>query len=275
MAFAKLTTARGEKLPVIPWESYPRPQMKRDSYVNLNGTWDFAVSQDTALPAAYDRQILVPFCPESQLSGIGEHFSEGSSLFYRKKLVLLEGFRKDRVLLHIGAADQKVEVYVNQALVGSHVGGYNAFTVDITDALGEENELVIRVTDDLRDKTLPHGKQSLTRGGMWYTPVSGIWQSVWLESVPASYVNQMDIQTTLTQAVITVTPALNGVVTLEGKEYPLVDGKAVVAPENPKFWTPENPHLYFFTLTAGEDRIESYFALRTLETNVVDGFSRL
>ena len=96
MAFAKLTTLRGEKLPEIPWETYPRPQMKRESYVNLNGTWDFAVSDDSAFPADYDRKILVPFCPESQLSGIGEHFPEGSSLFYRKKLVLPEGFRKER-----------------------------------------------------------------------------------------------------------------------------------------------------------------------------------
>ena len=275
MAFAKLTTLRGEKLPEIPWETYPRPQMKRESYVNLNGTWDFAVSDDSAFPADYDRKILVPFCPESQLSGIGEHFPEGSSLFYRKKLVLPEGFRKDRVLLHIGAADQKAEVYANRSLVGSHVGGYNAFSVDITDALREENELVIRVTDDLRDKTLPHGKQSLNRGGMWYTPVSGIWQSVWLESVSEHYVNHLDIQTSLTQAVITVTPALSGTVTLEGRAFPLVEGKAVVTPEDPHPWSPEDPHLYSFTLTAGEDRIESYFALRTLETKVVDGYPRL
>ena len=275
MAFAKLTTARGENLPAIPWEAYPRPQMKRNSYVNLNGTWDFAVSPNGTLPAAYDREILVPFCPESQLSGIGEHFPEGSSLFYRKNLILPEGFRKDRVLLHIGAADQRTEVYVNQKRVGTHEGGYTAFAFDITDTLEEENELVIRVTDDLADKSMPHGKQSLNRGGMWYTPVSGIWQSVWLESVPKSYINHLDIQTTLTQAVITATPALNGTVTLEGRDYPLVDGKAVVTPEDPKPWTPEAPHLYSFTLTAGEDRIESYFALRTLEIKVVEGYPRL
>ena len=106
MAFAKLTTLRGENLPATPWEAYPRPQMMRDSYVNLNGMWDFTVSPEATLPTAYDRKIRVPFCPESQLSGIGEHFSEGSSLFYRKKLVFPDGFQKDRVLLHIGAADQ-------------------------------------------------------------------------------------------------------------------------------------------------------------------------
>ena len=275
MAFAKLTTARGENLSATPWEAYPRPQLKRNSYVNLNGTWDFAVSPDGAFPAAYDQKILVPFCPESQLSGIEAHFSEGSSLFYRKTLIFPEGFRKDRVLLHIGAADQRTEVYVNQKAVGTHDGGYTAFVFDITDALAEENELVIRVTDDLTDKSMPHGKQSLNRGGMWYTPVSGIWQSVWLESVPEDYVNHLDMQTTLTQAVITVTPALSGTVTLEGREYPLVDGKAVLTPEAPHPWTPEDPHLYTFTLTAGADRIESYFALRTLETKVVEGYPRL
>ena len=275
MALVKLTTPRGENLPPIPWEAYPRPQMRRDSYVNLNGTWAFTVSPDAALPDTYDREILVPFCPESQLSGIGEHFPEGYSLFYCKKLTLPEGFQKDRVLLHIGAADQRAEVYVNRSLVGSHEGGYEAMCFDITDVLAPENELVIRVTDDLRDQAMPYGKQVTKRGGMWYTPVSGIWQTVWLESVPECYVNSLDVQTTLTQAVITVTPALSGTVTVDGRDYPLTDGKAVVAPENPKLWTPETPHLYRFTLSAGADRIESYFALRTLETKVVSGYPRL
>ena len=275
MALEKLTTARGEALTGNPWQVYPRPQLKRESYVNLNGYWDFTVSSETALPQAYDRKIRVPFCPESQLSGIEEHFSEGHSLFYRKNLVLPQGFQKDRILLHIGAADQIAEVYVNRKVVGSHEGGYEAMTFDITDYLEAENELVIRVTDDMRGHIFPYGKQVEKRGGMWYTPVSGIWQTVWLESVSESYVNQIDIETTLTQATITITPALCGTVTLEGKDYPLVDGKAVVTPEVPQPWTPETPHLYHFTLTAGEDTLESYFALRTLEIKQVGDYPRL
>ncbi len=275
MALVNLKTARAEALSGTPWQAYPRPQMRRDSYVNLNGPWEFTVSQNTDLPIRYERTILVPFCPESQLSGIGEHFPEGSNLFYRRKLILPRGFQKSRVLLHIGAADQRAEVYVNRVSVGTHTGGYEAMCFDITDLLCRKNELVIRVTDDLRDQSLPYGKQVLNRGGMWYTPVSGIWQSVWLESVPEYYVNRLDIQTSLTQATVTVTPALDGTVTVEGRDYPLVGGRAVIAPDNPRLWTPETPNLYPFTLTAGEDRIESYFALRTLEIKNIGDYPRL
>ena len=275
MALKKLTTPRAEALTDTPWQTYPRPQLKRNSYVNLNGYWDFTVSPETAFPQAYDRKIQVPFCPESQLSGIEEHFPEGHSLFYRKKLTLPQGFQKDRVLLHIGAADQITEVYVNRKSVGFHEGGYEAMTFDITDYLEAENELVIRVTDDMRGHIFPYGKQVMKRGGMWYTPVSGIWQTVWLESVPQDYVNQLDIQTTLTQATIRVTPALSGTITLEGKEYPLVNGQAVLTPADPKLWTPETPYLYSFTVTAGEDTFESYFALRTLEVKQVGNYPRL
>ena len=275
MALAKLVTTQGENLSGAPWQCYPRPQLMRDSYVNLNGEWDFTVSESSQLPDAYDRKILVPFCPESRLSGIGQHFPDGSSLFYRRTFSLPAGFLKDRVLLHIGAADQIAEVYVNQKLIGSHVGGYEAFSFDITDALAEKNELVIRVVDDLRSHVLPYGKQVLNRGGMWYTPVSGIWQTVWLESVPQNYVNSIDIQVTLDAATVTIQPPLSGTVTADGKTYPLTEGKAVITPDTPHHWTPEDPFLYTFTMDTGDDRIESYFALRTLEVKAVKGKSRL
>jgi beta-galactosidase/beta-glucuronidase len=145
-----LITHAGEELlksKETPWTVYPRPQMKRDSYLNLNGLWDFAVGD-----GGYDSQIRVPFCPESILSGIDAHFDEGCSLFYRKKFTLPEGFDRGRVLLHVGAADQKAEVFLNNVRVGKHSGGYESFTLDITGALWEENELVIVCTDDLRDK---------------------------------------------------------------------------------------------------------------------------
>ena len=275
MALADLTTPQGETLSGTPWQVYPRPQMRRNSYVNLNGLWDFTSSDDTALPGQYDRKIRVPFCPESKLSGIEEHFPDGHSLFYRRSFVLPENFNCGRVLLHIGAADQIAEVYVNQISVGTHVGGYESFCFDITDALRETNELVIRVVDDLRSHVLPYGKQVLNRGGMWYTPVSGIWQTVWMESVPAQHINALDIQVTDAAATVTMTPALSGTVTCEGTEYPLVDGTAVITPAAPHLWTPEDPYLYAFTVTAGSDTVESYFALRTLEIKKVKGVSRL
>ena len=153
----QLMTPAGEALTGTPWTAYPRPQLKRDNYVNLNGTWEFTVTDSPALPERYDRTILVPFCPESRLSGIGQHFPEGSSLFYRRRFSLPEA--QGRVLLHCGAVDQVAEVYVNQIKVGTHEGGYEAFCFDITDALKDENELVIRATDDLRPHIFPYGKQ--------------------------------------------------------------------------------------------------------------------
>ncbi|MBQ4601021.1 MAG: glycoside hydrolase family 2 [Oscillospiraceae bacterium] len=275
MALAKLTTAHGEARNRTPWQSYPRPQLRRDSYVNLNGEWDFTTHTDAGLPQAYDREILVPFCPESPLSGIETHFPEGTPLFYRRFFTLPEGFNRGRVLLHIGAADQTAEIYVNRKKLFSHTGGYESFSVDITGALETENELVIRCTDDLRDLSQPYGKQTMKRGGMWYTPVSGIWQTVWLESVPENYVNRIDISNTLDSATITVTPALSGKVRCGIKEFPLIDGRATVTVDEPIHWTPETPCLYDFTVFAGEDKVHSYFALRTLETKVVEGIPRL
>ena len=267
-----LYTPEGETLTGTPWDIYPRPQIKRDSYVNLNGIWDFAVSEKDTLPA-FDKAILVPFCPESVLSGLKMNIKPGSYLFYRKQFPTPAG--AGRLLLHVGAADQIAVIYVNQLHVCHHEGGYDAFTADITDVLEAENELVIQVFDDLRDLSFPYGKQTLKRGGMWYTPVSGIWQTVWLEWVPESHIEKLDIQVDLTQAFITTTPALEGKVLCQGKEYPLVKGMAVIAPENPRLWSPEDPYLYDFTVETETDRVESYFALRTIETKIMHGIPRL
>ena len=264
----ELYTPQGENLSGTPWDIYPRPQLKRDSYVNLNGTWELDAEGNT-IP------ILVPFCPESPLSGICRHFPEGEDLVYRLRFTLPEGFRKERVLLHFGAVDQIAEVCLNGVDLGTHSGGYTSFTFDITDTLREENILEVGISDDLYDKSQPYGKQTLKRGGMWYTPVSGIWQSVWLESVPKTYIESLDIQTGLHTATITVTPALSGTILCGGKEYPLVDGKAVITPEDPHLWSPEDPYLYDFTVITEDDRVESYFALRTIEDKVVDGIHRL
>ena len=270
-----LYTPQGEQISSAPLQSYPRPQMRRESYVNLNGWWAFTVSSQAQLPACYDRQILVPYCPESLLSGIHTHFPEGSSLFYRRLLPIKKPENGNRILLHFGAVDQYAEIYVNQKLVCTHWDGYQAFSCDITDFLQEENQLTVRATDDLRSCRMPYGKQTLTRGGMWYTPVSGIWQTVWLEEVPQSYIAELDIQTHDAQAVITVTPALDGTVLFEGQAVALQGGKAVLKPRNPQYWSPENPHLYTFTVKAGADQVESYFALRTLSVKTVNGVHRL
>ena len=260
----QLTTAQGENLlqsKGAPWTVYPRSQMRRDSYVNLNGIWELSAEGETY-------KIRVPFCPESLLSGVQRHFPEGTPLEYRRKFTLPEDFNQGRVLLHIGAADQIAQIYVNQVHLATHIGGYNSFTVDITSALQDENELCIICTDDLHDQSQPYGKQVLPekRGGMWYTPVSGIWQTVWLESVPDTYIENLKIENRGYSVTISITPALEGTVTVpELGVYDLVNGQVTITPENPHLWSPEDPYLYDFTVETAQDKVASYFAIRSLD----------
>ena len=259
---------------------HPRPQLRRETWMDLNGKWDFAVQADEKKPEAFDRTILVPYCPESALSGIHNHFPEGSFLFYRRYVRLPEAAAGHRILLHVGAADQALTCYVNGVEIGSHTGGYTAFTMDITRAVREENEILLRVRDDLTDTAFPRGKQSLTPGGMWYTPVSGIWQSVWLEWVPETYIQSLDIRADMTEAVLdTGDASLSGTVTVMAPEgnvtLPLTGGRAVFRPETPRLWSPEDPYLYEFEITTGADRVSGYFALRSWDIRNVDGIPRL
>lgn len=259
---------------------HPRPQLRRETWMDLNGKWDFAVQADEKEPEAFDRTILVPYCPESALSGIHNHFPEGSFLFYRRYVRLPEAAAGHRILLHVGAADQALTCYVNGVEIGSHTGGYTAFTMDITRAVREENEILLRVRDDLTDTAFPRGKQSLTPGGMWYTPVSGIWQSVWLEWVPETYIQSLDIRADMTEAVLdTGDASLSGTVTVMAPEgnvtLPLTGGRAVFRPETPRLWSPEDPYLYEFEITTGADRVSGYFALRSWDIRNVDGIPRL
>ena len=269
-----LCTVRGENLSGTPWDVYPRPQMKRDSWVNLNGPWDFAAAKEK--PEAYDKTIQVPFCPESMLSGIKEHFEDGTPLWYRRTVTMPPEIR-GRWLLHIGAADQRCKVWVNGKKMGEHEGGYDSFSFDITHALkAGENELLIRCVDDLRNQVYPYGKQTLTRGGMWYTPVSGIWQTVWLENVPDHCIEKLTIKIQGTSAVISVEPEMEGTVTVAGLgSFPLTKGKVTITPEKPRLWSPEDPWLYDFTVEAGEDKVSSYFAIRSLEIKKIGDYPRL
>lgn len=277
-----LYTPSGERLAAdrdrIPWDVYPRPTLRRDSYLCLNGSWDFAVTKDRTPPVTYDKTIRVPYCPESLLSGVHEVAPKGSHLFYRRTFTLPEGFCKDRVILHIGAADQVAFVWVNGVEVGFHTGGYAPFWMDITDCLAEENTIVVRVRDDLLNK-FPYGKQKYQRGGMWYTPVSGIWQTVWLESVPAEYVRALDVATDEAGATIHADGVSDGVVSVTTPdgvvEVSMQDGAARIELPTPRLWCPEDPYLYEYTVTTAADKVQSYFAIRTLETRVVDGVPRM
>ncbi len=274
-----LYTPEGEALSGQPWTAYPRPRLRRESFLCLNGEWELAVTDSDGQTIRAPGPIRVPFCPESLLSGVGEVFPAGSTLLYRRTFTLPADFNRGRVLLHIGAADQTATVWLNGHRIGEHTGGYEPITLDITDYLQEENTLTVRVTDDLDSHILPYGKQCRKRGGMWYTPVSGIWQTVWLESVPAAYVRALTVKTDPTGADILADGVSEGTVTVTTPEgmltAPLVGGRARVDIGAPRLWCPEDPYLYEFTLTAGEDTVSSYFALRTLDIRRVDGIPRL
>ena len=169
-------------------QEYPRPQLVRESFYPLNGLWDYAITASDACPGAWDGQILVPFSPEAPLSGVGKTLRPGQVLWYRRPLPLKKRAGM-RTLLHFGAVDQRAWVYVNGLLAGTHTGGYTAFTLDITKLLREgENTLTVAVRDDTDTVPLARGKQKTKRGGIWYTPQSGIWQTVWAELVPERYI---------------------------------------------------------------------------------------
>ncbi len=256
------------------WNMYPRPQMRRESWLPLNGTWTLSVLTDGTESVL--GTITVPFPPESRLSGVGRAPEKGEKYIYRHTFVLALDFMQECLLLHFGAVDQIAEVSVNGIPAGMHEGGYLPFTLDITDKIRiGENELTVTVTDEL-DHDLPWGKQRKKRGGMWYTPVSGIWQTVWLESVPENYIRTLRLTPSLSGVKIeTVGGNPQKTLILDGKSYTYTGDSFTLQVENPQLWTPEEPYLYNFTLTDGCDRIESYFALRTVTAAEYGGVPRL
>ena len=285
-----LYTKRGEELKSrpeeIPWRVHPRPLLKRSSFEVLNGWWTFSVTEGGPGPV-YEGRIRVPFPPESALSGVARHFAEGAALIYEKRVELSDGFFPSytyRVLLHIDGADQHCRVFVNGSEKGFHSGGYQHYTLDITDALGaspQAFDLRIEVTDDLHDRTEPYGKQRLRPRGMWYTPFSGLWQSVWLEAVPQRYIKHIDITTDMNRAIIdTGDPSLSGDVTVNAPDGELKarleNGMVEIAPEVPRLWSPEDPYLYTFEIKLDDgDEISSYFALREIARGEYGGRMRI
>jgi len=268
-----LYTKRGKELTGAEYDSYPRPQLKRDSFLSLNGKWTLVLNDGQRLP------INVPYPPESLLSGVFRDMGKDPHYTYTRSFTLPKGFKKDKVIINFGAVDQICKVYINDCYVGKNVGGYNHFSFDITKYLLEKNTITVRVWDRLSEKELPYGKQRYRRGGMWYTPISGIWQSVWLESVPCEYVKSLYIKATEKQAKIYFIGVDKGTLTLntpDGDRTLSVDhGMCEIHLENPRLWSPEDPYLYYFTAKFGEDEISSYLAFRSLEVKRVGAFPRL
>ena len=266
-----MLTPWGERLdPASILPEYPRPQMERASYYNLNGTWACSFTASGDAPGTW-QDILVPFSPEAPLSGVGRMLKPGEFLWYRRTLPKARIPEGGRLLLHFGAVDQQAEVFVNGVHVASHMGGYTPFSADVTGALRPEgdNELLVRVQDDTDASWHSRGKQSSNRGKIWYTPQSGIWQTVWMEAVPRVYITSLTITPLFEKKAVSITVSASEptdcAITLDGKTYPARSGEAVVlTPDVFHPWSPEDPHLYSFTVRAGSDEVESYFALRSV-----------
>ena len=264
----RLFTSDGESLTGIPWNAYPRPQMVRKDWLCLNGLWNFT-SGDTK------GRINVPFCPESLLSGLDLKTDYGLELICSRHFSIPESWRGMRILLHFGAVSRKAVVTVNGKKAISHGESYLPFSADITDLVREgDNIIIVTAVNDLSHRH-PWGKQKKKRGGMWYTPVSGIWQTVWLEPVPQTYIRSLSIRTGCDYAEITAEGISTGFVEMDGKQLPLSGGKTRIELTDPVLWSPDHPHLYRFAVVSGKDRVESYFALRTLSVERFDGKPRL
>ncbi len=269
MSLRRLPTEAGLSLPEVPWEDYPRPQMRREKWLCLNGEWSFSAG-------GAETRVRVPFCPESLLSGVETAPPAGEEMIFRRTFTLPEDWSGSRVLLHFGAVMRRAAVFVNGREAARHENGYLPFSADVTEALRPgENLLEVRAVNDL-DPRWPLGKQRADRGGMWYTPCSGIWQTVWAEPVPGRAVRSLRIRTGRDWAEIEAEGAGDGTVSLDcGGDFPLKGGKVRIGIPAPHLWSPEDPFLYRFTLTSGGDRVRSYFALRTLTTETVGGVPRL
>lgn len=270
-----------------PLPEYPRPQLERPQWLNLNGPWQFEATSTPRFGDDLDETVVVPFPVESVLSEIGRHEDH---MLYRRTVEVPAGWdigAGNRLLLQLGAVDHESWVYVNGTEVAHHVGGYDAFTVDITDALDGDGpqEIVIRATDTT-DRSNPVGKQVPDPGGIFYTPHSGIWQTVWLEPVPDTAVTQVDALPAATRDAVSVTVRSSGAGTAtvtvldpEGDEVATGSGPAGapidIAVPDATLWEPGNPALYGLRVTLGADVVESYFGMRTIEVGEVDGTNHI
>ena len=264
----RLRTEAGSDPCEIPWDQYPRPQMVREEWLCLNGVWKLTFGNTSS-------DIRVPFCPESLLSEISRIPEYGREMIYERAFAIPESWNGKRILLHFGAVSRIADVSVNGKQVIRHEESFFSFSADITEnLLPGENKLTVRVINDVSHQH-PWGKQKTDRGGMWYTPVSGIWQTVWLEPVPERYIRSLSIRTGSDWAEIQIKGIDTGTLHLGEKAFPVRNGSVRVTPENPRHWSPEDPFLYHFEIRAGEDQISSYFALRTLTVENVSGIPRL
>ena len=261
-----------------PLNEYPRPQLVRKNWQNLNGRFEYAFTEITDdIPYKFDGEIIVPFAPECYLSGVGRHLEADENLWYKKKFTLNECFEGKRTILHFEAVDWKCDVYINERHVGEHTGGYNPFSFDITDYLKDgENELVVRVYDPTDSSWQDRGKQVHKSTGFWYTATSGIWQTVWLEPVSETYIKSLKFTPDIDNSELNIKVNFDGEATIKAI---IKDGDKIIFAgkisqndkiriSDLKLWSPEEPFLYDIAVALCDkngkmiDAVSSYFAMR-------------
>lgn len=284
----KIKTAWAEKIdPSNPLPEYPRPQMIRDQWLNLNGLWDYAiVARGNSSPSAFDGKILVPFAVESSLSGVEKRVGQNQELWYHRTFTVPATWKNKKVVLHFGAVDWRADVWINDVKVGQHEGGYTPFQFDITPFLSKTSvqKLVVKVWDPTDRGYQPRGKQVERPQGIWYTPVTGIWQTVWLEPVDQAYITHLKTIPNIDGNNITVLASTEGTNTNDIIEVKVLDnGKVVgtgraaagqevlVSVPDAKLWSPDSPFLYDMEVAivrngVATDRLKSYFGMRKIST---------
>ncbi len=255
--------------PKAPLPEHPRPQLVRPDWVNLNGPWSYAFTRSEAPPARWTGEIIVPFSPETELSGVGQQLLPDDWLWYQRN-VEIEAQPGKRLLLHFGAVDQICTVWVNDVEVGSHVGGYLPFSFDITDQMADSSlSIRVRVQDFSETHFHARGKQRLDRGQIWYTAQSGIWQTVWLEWVPEVHITELLFTPKLAEesveVTISATADTDARLVIDQTEHTLSTNQATLLPlSEVRLWSPTEPSLYdvHVTLPESADAVSSYFAMR-------------